>query len=88
MISISPDDLVDCTAVVSARYRLGIRPQTSLVAAICNKAGVNLEEISLSRATVHRKRFKKIEEIDDKVRQDIMKTLKGNGSISILMESK
>jgi hypothetical protein len=57
MISRSPDDLVDCTAAVSARYRLGIRPHTSLVAAICNKAGVNLEDITLSRATVHRKRF-------------------------------
>ena len=77
MISISPDDLVDCTAAVSARYRLGIRPHTSLVAAICNKAGVNLEDITLSRATVHRKRFKKIEELGDKIRQDIMTTLKG-----------
>ena len=74
MISISPDDLVDCTAAVSARYRLGIHPHTSLVAAICNKAGVNLEDI---RATVHRKRFKKIEELGDKIRQDIMTTLKG-----------
>jgi hypothetical protein len=77
MICISPDDLVDCTAAISARYRLGIRPQTSLVAAICNKAGVDFEDISLSRATVHRKRFKKIEELGDKFRQDVMNTLKG-----------
>ena len=54
MIRISAEDLVDCTAVVSARYRVGIRPQTSIVAAICNKAGVNLEDIILSRSTVHR----------------------------------
>jgi hypothetical protein len=32
---------------------------------------------SLSRATVHKKRFKKIEELGDKIRQDIMKNLKG-----------
>jgi hypothetical protein len=31
----------------------------------------------LSRATVHRKRFKMIEELGDKIRQDIMNTLKG-----------
>ena len=56
---------------------MGIRPQTSFVAAICNKAGVSLEDITLSRTTVHRKRFKKIEELGDKIRQDIMTTLKG-----------
>ena len=38
---------------------------------------VNLEDITLSRATVHRKRFKKIEELGDKIRQDIKTTLKG-----------
>ena len=81
MIGISPDNLVDCTAAVSARYRLGIRPHTSLVAAICNKAGVKLEDITLSRATVHRKRFKKIEELGDKIRQDIMTTLKGEEAL-------
>lgn len=77
MITISSEDLVDCTAAVSARYRVGIRPQTSIVAAICNKAGVNLEDIPLSRATVHRKRFKKIEELGDAIRQDVVNTLKG-----------
>ena len=77
MISISADELVDCTAAVSARYRVGVRPQTSLIASICNKAGVNLDEIPVSRSTVHRKRFKKIEELGDEIRQDIMTTLKG-----------
>ncbi len=32
---------------------------------------------SLSRASVHRKRFKKIEELGDMIRQDIMNTLTG-----------
>jgi len=77
MISISAEDLVDSTAAVSARYRVGIRPQSSLVAAICNKAGVNLEDIILSRRTVHRKRFQKIEAVGDKLRHEIITTLKG-----------
>ena len=77
MISISAEDLVDCTAAVSAQYRVGTRPQTSIVAAICNKAGVNLEDIILSRSTVHRKRFQKIEAVGDKLRQEIITTLKG-----------
>ena len=38
MICISAEDLVDCIASVSPRYRVGIRPQTSLVAAICFKS--------------------------------------------------
>ncbi len=35
------------------------------------------------RATVHRKRFKMIEELGDKIRQDIINTLKGKDSVSI-----
>ena len=31
----------------------------------------------LSRATVHRKRFKMIEELGDKIRQNVMHTMKG-----------
>ena len=77
MISIIAEDLVDCTAAVSSRYRVDIRPQTSIVAAICNKADVNLEDIILSRSTVHRKRFQKIEAVGDKLRQEIITTLKG-----------
>jgi uncharacterized protein Yka (UPF0111/DUF47 family) len=38
---------------------------------------VNLEDIPLSRNTVPRKRFKQIEELGDKIREDIMTTLKG-----------
>lgn len=77
MIVISPDDLVDCTAEVSARYNVGIRPQTSLLAAICNKAGLNLDDVAISRTTVHRKRYKKIESLGDKLRQDVIETLQG-----------
>ena len=51
MLCLSADELVDCTSAVSACYRVGIPPQTSLIAAICNKAGVNLDDIPLSRAT-------------------------------------
>jgi hypothetical protein len=39
MIVISPQGLVDCTAEVSARYSVGVRPQASL-AAICSKAAL------------------------------------------------
>jgi len=77
MIVISPDDLVDCTAAVSARYNAGIRPQTSLLAAICIKAGVNLDNVAISRTTVHSKRYKTIETLGDKLRVDIIETLKG-----------
>ena len=56
----SSEDLVDCTSEVSARYRVGIRPQTVIIAAICKKADVNLEDMPISRSSVHRKRFKKI----------------------------
>jgi hypothetical protein len=77
MIMISPDDLVDCTAAVSSRYNLGIRPQTSLLAAICNRAGVELDNVPISKTTVHRKRYKKIEDLGDPLRQDIIETLKG-----------
>jgi hypothetical protein len=45
--------------------------------AICNKAGVNLQKRRhlAFKATVHRKRFKKIEELGDKIRKDVMNTM-------------
>ena len=49
---------------------VGIRPQTSLIAAICNKSGVDLDAISLSKTTVHRKRYKQIEDFGDKIRDN------------------
>ena len=47
MTVISPQDLVDCTAEVSARYSVGVRPQASL-AAICRKAGIDLDNVAIS----------------------------------------
>jgi len=49
--------------------RSGIHPQTSLIAAICNKVSVDLDDIPLS--IYHRKRFKKIKNLGDQIRQDI-----------------
>jgi hypothetical protein len=43
---------------------------------ICNKAGVNLKKTSFFKTTVHRRRFKKIEELGDKIRQYVMNTMK------------
>jgi hypothetical protein len=47
MTVISPQGLVDCTAEVSARYSVGVRPQASL-AAICSKAGADLDNVGIS----------------------------------------
>jgi hypothetical protein len=47
MTVISPQGLVDCTAEVSARYSVGVRPQASL-AAICRKAGIDLDNVAIS----------------------------------------
>jgi hypothetical protein len=47
MTEISPKDLADCTAEVSARNSLGVWPQASL-AAICYKAGADLDSVALS----------------------------------------
>ena len=46
MTVISPQDLVDCTAEVSARYSV-FQPQASLTA-ICNKASADLENFANS----------------------------------------
>ena len=47
MTVIRPQGLVDCTAEVSARYSVGVRPQASL-AAICRKAGIDLDNVAIS----------------------------------------
>ena len=77
LITISPEELIDCTHAVATRYNIGVRPQTSLIAAICSKSGVNLDGVNGSRNTVHRKKFKKIECLGDQIRQEISDTLKG-----------
>ena len=67
-INITADELVQYTSAVAACYNVGIRPQTSFIAAICNKSGVNLGDVALSRNTVHRKRYNKVEELGDQIR--------------------
>ena len=47
MTAISPQDLVDYTAEVSARYSVVVRPQASLTA-ICNKASSDLDNVAIS----------------------------------------
>jgi hypothetical protein len=47
MTEISPLDLVNCPAEVSARNSLGFWSQASL-AAICNKAGADLDSVAIS----------------------------------------
>ena len=42
-----------------------------------NEGGVEIDTVSLSRSTVYRKRFRKIEMEGDKIRSDIVETLKG-----------
>ena len=54
MIVISPEDLGDCITEVSTRYNVGVQPQASLLAAICNKAGVDLDNVTIYKTTVHR----------------------------------
>ena len=54
---------IKVTSAVSVRYEIGVRPQAAIVSAICNKTGVDLHEINLSRSTLHRKRFRVVENL-------------------------
>ena len=64
MIVISPEDLGDCITEVSTRYNVGVQPQASLLAAICNKAGVDLDNVAVYKTTIYRKRNKKMESLE------------------------
>ena len=64
MIVISPEDLGDCITEVSTRYNVGVQPQASLLAAICNKAGVDLDNVAVFKTTIYRKRNKKMESLE------------------------
>ncbi len=66
IIVISPQDLVDCIAEVSARYTVVVW-QASL-AAICNKASADLENF----AAVKSERYKKIESFGGQLRKDVI----------------
>ena len=67
MTVISPQDLVGCPAEVSARYSVVVRPQVTL-AAICNKAGADLDYVAISKTAVQRERYKKIEGFGEQLR--------------------
>jgi len=74
---LTPDELIEATSTVAARFKVGIRPQTAMLSAILNKSGVDLNETSISRASVHRKRFQVLDRQRDKMRQETIETLKG-----------
>ncbi len=67
MAEISPEDLVDCTAELSARYSVGVWPQASF-ATISNKAGTNLDNVAISQTTAPSDRYKKIESFGGQLR--------------------
>lgn len=78
IIELTPDELIEATSTVAARFKVGIRPQTAMLSAILNKSGVDLNETSISRTSVHRKRFQVLDRQRDKMRQETIETLKGN----------
>ena len=61
MIKISPDELLDCTAEIATRYKLGSRGHIAMLAAICEKGGIDSSTVPLSRSSVHQKRFHTLE---------------------------
>src|SRR6218665_3994683 len=77
IIELTPDELIEATSTVPARFKVGIRPQTAILSAILNKSGVDLNEISISRTSVHRKRYQVLDRQGDKMRQETIETLKG-----------
>src|SRR6218665_1303020 len=77
IIELTPDELIEATSTVPARFKVGIRPQTAILSAILNKSGVDLNETSISRTSVHRKRFQVLDRQRDKMRQETIEILKG-----------
>ena len=47
ILELTPDELIEATSALSVRYRIGVCPQTAIISAICNRAGVDLHEIYL-----------------------------------------
>ena len=77
IIELTADELIECTSEVSARYNIGVRPQTAIMSSILNKAGQNLDNVKISKSKVHQKRFQIIQEKGNEIRQDVIETLKG-----------
>ena len=69
--------MIKCTSEVSARFNVGIRPQTAIVSSILNRAGKNIGDVNLSKSYVHKKRFEVIKERGNEIREDIIETLQG-----------
>jgi hypothetical protein len=67
MTAISPQDLVDCTAEVSAIYSVVVRPHASLTA-IYNKASSDLDNVTISLTAVQSETYKKMESFGGQLR--------------------
>ena len=77
MLNLSTEDLIDCTHEVFTRYKVSVRAQTHLIASITNKARVDLDKTKLSRSTIHRRRYNKIQDLGGRIQQEVRDTLKG-----------
>ena len=77
MLNLSTEDLIDCTHEVFTQYKVSVRAQTHLIASITNKAGVDLDKTKLSRSTIHRRRYDKIQDLGGRIQQEVRDTLKG-----------
>ena len=54
---LTPEDLVTATSEVAARFKIGVVPQTALIASILTKGGVDVNKVAVSKTTVRRKKF-------------------------------
>jgi hypothetical protein len=56
-------NLIDCTAEIASRYKLGYRGYSALLNSFCAGGGADLDTITgLGRESVRKKKFKKIQE--------------------------
>ena len=59
------DKLIECTVIPATRFNAGIRPHLAILNELFKAGGVEIDDIPLSRSTLHRKKFKYVEHEGD-----------------------
>ena len=76
-LAVNVEKLIECTAIPATRFNVGVRPHLAILSEVFKAGGIEINDIPLSRSTLHRKKFKYVELEGDSEWISISNHLKG-----------
>ncbi|XP_047145816.1 uncharacterized protein LOC124818775 [Hydra vulgaris] len=76
-LAVNVEKLIECTAIPATRFNVGVRSHLAILSEVFKAGGIEINDIPLSRSTLHRKKFKYVELEGDSEWISISNHLKG-----------